>query len=116
MEKKYDPDKECELVINKLQLICEKRKISHYVLAKNAEISTSTLYDLLKGKTKPYLYTMYKLCNALDVSIEEVLQSENEKNGLSMQEKTLLTLYHSLPDYKKELLLIMADMIQQYER
>lgn len=64
---RYNPEEKTKELIQNINKICEIRGISHYTLAKRADISTSTLHSLLAGKTKPYMYTVYRLCNALDM-------------------------------------------------
>lgn len=120
-EKRYNPDSECENIMNNIEEICKNKGISHYVLANLAEISTSTLYGLMKGKTKPYMYTIYKICNALDVTIETILRNkeqneEENKETLLMHEKRLISIYQSMPEQKKRLLEIYADMLEKYEQ
>lgn len=55
------------------------RKIWDIVLCfgKAADVSPSTLHELMTGKTKPYLYTVYKICNALIISISDLLLEES---------------------------------------
>lgn len=65
---RYNPEEKTKELIQNINKICEIRGISHYTLAKRADISTSTLHSLLAGKTKPYMYTVYRLCNALDIA------------------------------------------------
>ena len=62
-KKRYNPEQKCEDLIRKLREQCGSHNISYYALAKEADVSTSTLHALMAGKTKPYMYTVYKLCN-----------------------------------------------------
>lgn len=78
---RYNPEEKTKELIQNINKICEIRGISHYTLAKRADISTSTLHSLLAGKTKPYMYTVYRLCNALDMPIADLL-IENAKETI----------------------------------
>lgn len=115
--KKYDPDEECKQLICRIKKICEMRGISRYALAKAADVSKSALNELISGKTKPYVYTLYKICNALDVSIEELLSDKSDKKGdnLSLDEQEMLIIYRYLSEDKIKLLNTYINMLQQYK-
>lgn len=94
---RYNPEEKTKELIQNINKICEIRGISHYTLAKRADISTSTLHSLLAGKTKPYMYTVYRLCNALDMPIADLL-IENAKEtieNISKEEQELLLFYRA---------------------
>lgn len=117
-EKRYRPDMKCEELIQNIREICEKRRISYYALAKEADVSPSTLHELMTGKTKPYLYTVYKICNALDISISELLREEDilgEKSELSKTECELILLYRKCSGRKREHLEIFLKMLEQFK-
>lgn len=146
MEKvmRYNPDKECEKIIKRIQKLCEIKDMTRYAVATKAEISNSTMHSLMTGKTKPYAYTLFKLCNALDVPIESVVSDifldyedrvadgkewtcpGQQKLGwinyermwelktLLPDEKDVLLCYRYLSERKKEIMRIMVDMLRQY--
>ena len=67
-----------------------RNSVSYYALAREADISTSTLHALMAGKTRPYLYTVYKICNALDISILDLMVEDEDgavKTGLEPRGK-----------------------------
>lgn len=49
----YYVEEECNKLINRLQRRCEEKGWSNYVLAKQVGISTSTVHDIMNGKTIP---------------------------------------------------------------
>ena len=51
-------DETYQKMLEKLREHCEREKMSIYALAKNTNLSTSSLSNLLNGKTKPYVYTV----------------------------------------------------------
>ncbi|MBU5481548.1 helix-turn-helix domain-containing protein [Blautia sp. MSJ-19] len=114
---RYHPEEKCEELIRHIKKLCDDRGMSYYALAKDAEVSPSTLHELLSGKTKPYLYTVYKLCNALDVSMMEIL-GENmvlENTGdLNKKEKELLLLYRKCSRTQKEHLEMYLKMLKLF--
>lgn len=119
----YDPAKECEKVIMKLKKICEDKEISYYALAKNTGMSTSTIYNIMSGKNIPQIFTLFKLCNVLGVSINSLIDDsgeiENEEvlyqTELPEDDETLLDLYKRLPEIKKEWIRTYIDMVRQYK-
>ena len=50
-KKRYNPEQKCEDLIRNIREQCEKHNISYYALAKEADVSTSTLHTLMGGKT-----------------------------------------------------------------
>ena len=68
----YNPDEECKAMVAALKRLCEQKGMSPHALAREAGISTSTISYLMKGKTRPQVYTVLELCNVLGVSINEL--------------------------------------------
>ena len=93
------------------------RGISRYTLAKGADISTSTIHSLLAGKTKPYMYTVYKLCNALDIPISDLLIEPCDETieNISKEEQELLMLYRKCTPTKRHLLKVYLQMLTQFQ-
>lgn len=117
--KRYRPDVKCEELIQNIHDLCERQGISYYALARAADVSPSTLHELMNGKTKPYLYTVYKICNALDISISDLLLEESGTPGmvseLNEKEQELIYLYRKCSNKKKEHLEIYLRMLAQYD-
>lgn len=117
--KRYRPDVKCEELIQNIHDLCERQGISYYALARAADVSPSTLHELMTGKTKPYLYTVYKICNALDISISDLLLEESGTPGmvseLNEKEQELIYLYRKCSNKKKEHLEIYLRMLEQYD-
>ena len=88
--KRYNPDQRCRELIRHIQEYCERNSVSYYALAREADISTSTLHALMAGKTRPYLYTVYKICNALNISILDLMVEDEDRavrTGLNHRER-----------------------------
>lgn len=114
---RYNPEEKSRELIQNIKKICDIKGISHYTLAKEADISTSTLHSLLSGKSRPYMYTVYRLCNALDIPITDLLaETGTEKiENISKKEQELLMLYRSCSSSKKRLLEIYMQMLSEFE-
>ena len=118
----YNPDEECKAMVAALKKLCEQKGMSPHALAKEAGISTSTISYLMKGKTRPQVYTVLELCNVLGISINELFSrpdtdvtAETGIQYITCDEKKLLDCYRGLSDKKKELLRIYVDMLRQYK-
>lgn len=114
---KYDPERECDRIMHRIVDICRTRGISQTALAKAADLSKSTVHDLFNDKNKPYMFTIYKLCNALEISVKLLLEDEISKDGndLASDELDLLMRYSNMSKGKKQLLRIFVEMLADYD-
>lgn len=117
VSKPYNPEEKCEQLVENIKLLCKERAISYYALAQKADISTSALHSMMTGKTKPYMYTVYKLCNALEIPISELLIDEEceEQEVLTFDELQMLAVYRQLSVGEKDLLHDVVKLLQGYE-
>lgn len=117
VSKPYNPEEKCEQLVENIKLLCKERAISYYALAQKADISTSALHSMMIGKTKPYMYTVYKLCNALEIPISELLIDEEceEKEVLTFDELQMLAVYRQLSVGEKDLIHDVVKLLQGYE-
>ncbi len=94
-------------IIERIQELCERKHMSLYRLAKNAELPYSSLNNILHRRTCPTVTTLERLCKGLNVSLSEFFDFEiypirNEE--LTLEEEELLNKYKNLSLRKKELL------------
>lgn len=117
VSKPYNPEEKCEQLVENIKLLCKERAISYYALAQKADISTSALHSMMTGKTKPYMYTVYKLCNALEIPISELLIDEEceEQEVLTFDELQMLAVYRQLSVGEKDLIHDVVKLLQEYE-
>lgn len=117
VSKPYNPEEKCEQLVENIKLLCKERAISYYALAQKADISTSALHSMMTGKIKPYMYTVYKLCNALEIPISELLIDEEceEKEVLTFDELQMLAVYRQLSVGEKDLIHDVVKLLQGYE-
>lgn len=113
----YNPDKECEKLNTKIKEICKLRGITPYALAKEAGIATSSIYSIMSGKTTPRIVTLFILCNALDLDIQDIfemnIRNADDTMWLSEEEKELVNCYRYLPETKKRHFKQYLDMLRQ---
>lgn len=110
----YDPDEECEKLTKRIEQLCIIKGMSISGLAKKAEIAPSTLNELIHKKTKPQVYTLFRICNALEVRIEDLF-IEYKKENLTGEEQSRLYLYQHLPEWKKKMIDEYLEMVRQYK-
>ena len=117
VSKPYNPEEKCEQLVENIKLLCKERAISYYALAQKADISTSALHSMMTGKTKPYMYTVYKLCNALEIPISELLIDEEceEQEVLTFDELQMMAVYRQLSVGEKDLIHDVVKLLQGYE-
>ena len=97
----YTPDKDYQHMHDKLNILRKQKNISKYALAKATGMSTSSMSNLLNGKTKPYLYNMLLICNVLQVPLGELLEKDNYEN-----EEWLISAYRTMSPEKQRMLQI----------
>ena len=125
----YNPEVECKALISRISELCKSKGYSYYAIAKKANISTSTMYSIMEGKTLPQLFTLFNICNVLEIPIANIFETveeyeDNEYNNpeppdvkysnLSLEEKNMLQFYRKISSKKRELLHIYIDMLRQY--
>lgn len=124
----YNPDAECKEMIEALKRICKQKGIKPHALARKAGISTSTISYILNGRTRPQVYTILVLCNALGIQIGDLFEgrwssalqeikkvSLDQQRGVIGDEDKLLDDYRCLSDKKRQLLWIYIDMLKNYD-
>ncbi len=116
----YNSEEKVAVMIDSIKKLCEQKNVTLYSLAKEAGISSSTLSYLINGKTNPQIYTILSICNALGVTIGELLQepsesvNPDEKCNNDAGETMLIESYRKLSAAKREILAKFIDMLLQY--
>lgn len=106
-----DPEKEYQLIFERLRDTCQKRKVTNYSLAKLTNLSNSSISNLMRGKTKPYLYTMLLICAALDIPMIELFGDKGKENT---EKQHIIQAYRMMPQEKKRMVRIYIDMLMEY--
>lgn len=83
--------------LNKIELICNKKGISKYRLAQDANIPYTTLTNMFKKDTMPTLPTLQKICEGLDITMAQFFTEEESRIDLTEQQRALLLLWDELP-------------------
>lgn len=115
---RYDTEHVCKVILKQIGVYCNRQGMSMAALAREAGISASTISGIMCGKSRPQIYTLLKICNVLDVAIEDLMYESDEERPSEQPVRRLpmqLT-YSRLPDWKKERVREYIEMISEYER
>ncbi|MBV6717206.1 helix-turn-helix domain-containing protein [Paenibacillus chitinolyticus] len=100
----------------KIQLLREDRGLTSADLAVLAGVAQSTISDLENEKRSPSLNTLEKICDALKVSIVEVLPVEHQKlpkNLVTKDLKQILKRLHLMNEKDREFWMTANDILQK---
>ena len=65
-----------EYIPKRLTELCSERGVSKYWLAQKSGIGQSTLAQIFAQKCTPTIYTLDKICSALNISLEQFFSNE----------------------------------------
>ena len=64
----YNPDEEYQRMLEKFKIICRQKNKTQYALAKATGVSDSSIWNIMNGVSKPYVYTMLLLLSLIHIS------------------------------------------------
>ena len=68
-------------VATRLRSLCEEKGITVAMLAEKTGMSVRRIYRMMHiGASNPGIYTMHCICKALEITIDEFLDSDEFKN------------------------------------
>ena len=89
----------------------DERGWSNYRLAKESNISQTTLRNLYNRNTLPSIPTLEAICAGLGISLSQFFAEGDEAVELSAKQKEMLDTWNTLPeDQKTALLELMKKM------
>lgn len=66
-----------EILIERINNLCEEKRLTYYMLAYKASIPMNTLMHIMKGESKnPGFFTIVKICDGLEVSLSEFFDTK----------------------------------------
>lgn len=89
----------------------KEKKLQIIHLRSLTNLSNSSVSNLMRGKTKPYLYTMLLICAALDIHMIELFGDKEKENT---EEQHIIQAYRMMPREKKRMVRIYIDMLMGY--
>ncbi len=103
------------MIINELM---ERDNMSKYRLAQRAQIPYMTVNDICNGKAslgKCKAETVYRIAKVFDISVEELLEAENEKRcSFSIYKSNVCHQLKELGDYDFLLQILSSNEIRKY--
>ena len=89
-------------IIERIKSLCETRSWTFYRLAKESDITYSTLCTMLHKETSPSIPTLIKLCNGFGITLSEFFDIQNETAMLTASEKEHLENWRNLSKENQE--------------
>lgn len=102
-------EKACFDVLNKIQSERQKRGWTEYTLAKNSELSQSTISSWYRKDLEPSLASLERICNGLGITLSQFFSSEEYTNGLSDEQINLLETWEKISPEQRSALLSLIN-------
>ena len=88
-------------VIARIKELCSARGWTYYRLAKESEITYSTLSTMLNKENMPSIPTLEKLCKGFGISLCQFFADDNGWSALSDEQKTHIVQWSQLDEKSK---------------
>ena len=102
-----------EEVLGRVDELCAERGWSHYTLAKEAKMATSSVYNMFKRKTIRKVETLEKVCDGFQITLGEFFSPEDRRGDLTVDDRLLLEVVHRLPQAERRVLKAYADGLEK---
>lgn len=86
----------------RLQQLMDERGWTIYRLAKESNISWSTVRNMFKRNNDPSIYTLECLCRGMGITLPQFFDTENQM-GLTEEQRQLIQQWSKLSDRNKRL-------------
>lgn len=99
-------------VLGKILLERQKRGWTEYALAKNSELSQSTISSWYRKDLEPSLASLERVCNGLGITLAQFFSTEDYPSSLSKDQIELLDKWGKLTPEQRVALLAMIESFQ----
>lgn len=89
-----------------------KRNWSEYTLAKNSDITQSTISTWYRKRLQPSVASIEKICKGLGISLSEFFNEESSCIYLTPQQNEILDLWDSLTSIQRESIINLLHAFQ----
>ncbi len=99
------------IIINVADRIDRLRIQNNYTmrqLAKKSGVSISTMVNILSKKKIPNIYTLHCICNALNISLSDFFDFDDEVIRLRGKENILIKIYREVSPMSQDTLIKVA--------
>lgn len=95
----------------RVEKFCWQRGMSYQKLAEQADISVAALYKILSGNANPRLSTLRLICQALDISLQQLFSSGQSEETVTVME--LETMIKDLNEDEKQMLKMYLELLNK---
>lgn len=95
-------------VVKRITELMERKGWSSYELSAQTGISTNAIYDWFKTGAQPSLGNIVKICEAMDLSLEQFFCGDNAYL-LTDEENAIMTEWFALSDLEKQTIMSLID-------
>ncbi|MBO4637845.1 MAG: helix-turn-helix transcriptional regulator [Clostridiales bacterium] len=99
-------------VLSKIQSERQKRGWTEYALAKNSDLSQSTISSWYRKDMEPSLASLERICNGLGITLSQFFSSEEYTDGLSSEQTELLDAWGKISPEQRVALLALLKSFQ----
>ena len=89
-------------IMDRIKALCLARNWSFYRLAKESNITYSTLCTMLHKATLPSISTLIKICQGFGISLSEFFNTDNDWATLTASQKVHLSQWDMLSEHNKQ--------------
>lgn len=99
-------------VKERIQQLIDERGWSIYRLAKETNVSWSTLRNMFKRNNDPSIYTLECICNGMGMTLPQFFDVDNQM-GLTDEQRQLIQQWSRLNDRDKRLVSELVDALNE---
>ena len=96
----------------RIQQLMAERGWTLYRLAKEADISWSTLHNMFKRNNDPSIYTLECICKGMGMTLAQFFDVDNQM-GLTDEQRQLIQQWSRLNDRDKRLVSELVDALNE---
>lgn len=85
-------------VIDRIKALCQSRGWTNYRLAKESEITYSTLCTMLNKSYAPSISTLIKICNGFDITLAQFFDEDFNNTAVTPEQREHLQLWETLSE------------------
>lgn len=89
--------------LKRIEQLRDERNWTNYRLAKEADISDTTLNNLFKRNNNPSIHTLEAICKAFGITLSQFFTENDEIVSLTNEQKALLDNWNKLSRTQKQM-------------
>lgn len=92
-------------ISSRIDMLRTQQNLTFRSLSKRSGISLSTLYDIIQGNKIPNILTLENICNALNISLSDFLDFNDEVIKLRGKEAILIKIFREVSPMSQDTLI-----------